>query len=45
MDKETYFKPKDKEEHERGNEGEDVPDYCKNCGSPFLDHINGKCPT
>lgn len=38
------FSPRDKREHERGNAGEEVPDYCANCGRPFMDHTNGKCP-
>ena len=40
----TYFVPDDKDEHEKGNRGHDVPDYCRNCGWPFMEHTNGKCP-
>lgn len=39
----THFRPISEAEHERGNRGEDVPDYCANCGKPFMEHTNGKC--
>jgi len=41
----SYFRPADKREHERGNNGEDVPDYCANCRVPFMEHHNGRCPS
>ncbi len=40
----SHFEPANKEEHERGNRGEDVADYCKNCFLPFMVHTNGRCP-
>jgi hypothetical protein len=39
-----HFEPADQAEHERGNNGEMVPDYCANCNRPFHDHNNGRCP-
>lgn len=41
----TFFHPADAEEHERGNAGEEVPDYCIHCRQPFEAHNNGKCPS
>jgi hypothetical protein len=32
-------------EHAKGRAGIDVPDYCLNCGQPFMEHTNGVCPT
>ncbi|CAO3459938.1 hypothetical protein [Azospirillum argentinense] len=40
----SHFAPRDKHEHARGNAGHDVIDPCRNCGAPFLDHTNGRCP-
>lgn len=40
-----YFEPADLKEHARGNSGADVPDYCRNCWRPFMEHTNGVCPT
>lgn len=40
----THFEPRDQKEHERANRDRDVPDYCKNCEHPFMDHYNGQCP-
>ncbi len=37
----TVEKPK---EHAQANAGLDVPDRCRYCGYPFMDHTNGKCP-
>jgi hypothetical protein len=39
-----HFEPTDIAEHERGNGGEDVSDYCAHCRQPFLAHNNGQCP-
>ena len=40
----STFEPRDQQEHERGNRGEEVPDYCAKCGNPFMEHYNGQCP-
>jgi hypothetical protein len=40
----SYFEPADPKQHELANKGEDVPDYCANCGAEFHAHTNGKCP-
>lgn len=40
----SHFQPRDKDEHEKGNQGRDVPDYCRNCDQPFMAHENSKCP-
>jgi hypothetical protein len=40
----THFEPVDQREHKKGDEGQDVPDYCKNCNQPFMAHTNGVCP-
>ena len=40
----TYFSPVDPEQHDLGNQGYDVPDYCRHCGAGFMAHINGRCP-
>ena len=40
----TTFEPICQAEHKKGNLGYDVPDYCQNCGYPFMDHYNGTCP-
>lgn len=39
-----FYAPLDAEEHELGNQGYDVADYCRNCGAGFMSHINGRCP-
>jgi len=40
----SHFSPASNAAHERGNAGYDVPDYCRNCGQPFMAHANGACP-
>lgn len=40
----TYFSPANETEHKKANCGYDVPDYCRNCWHPFMEHVNGKCP-
>lgn len=40
----SHFAPRDPAEHELGNRGEDVPDYCRHCGHPFMEHVNSRCP-
>lgn len=41
----THFVPRDEREHSKACGGySDVPDYCMNCGRPFMDHYNGQCP-
>ena len=32
------------EEHERGNNGEEVEDRCTHCQSPLMNHYNAHCP-
>lgn len=39
-----HFEPVDKQVHALGNAGHAVPDYCANCGRPFMEHHNGQCP-
>lgn len=39
-----YFAPVSVAEHAKGTAGHDVPDYCRYCGHPFMDHTNGACP-
>lgn len=42
----THFAPRDERGHSKANGGySDVPDYCINCGRPFMDHYNGQCPS
>jgi hypothetical protein len=38
------FIPVSQREHEKGNRGIDVADYCQNCERPFMQHSNGVCP-
>lgn len=38
------FVPADSKQHELGNLGHDVPDYCATCGSEFMAHTNGVSP-
>lgn len=40
----SFFRPADDYEHARANRGHDVPDYCKYCRRPHLEHTNGQCP-
>ena len=40
----SHFVPQNESEHERGNSGENVQDYCLNCSKPFMSHANGICP-
>ena len=40
----SYFVADDPKEHAKGNAGENVPDYCRNCREPFMNHKNGRCP-
>jgi hypothetical protein len=40
----SYFAPSNLAEHDRGANGADVPDYCRNCGCPFMEHNNSVCP-
>jgi hypothetical protein len=40
----TWFRPVDKKENERQQRGADVPNYCRECGLPFIEHKNGRCP-
>ena len=39
-----YFVPADQNEHAQACRNASVPDYCRNCGNPFMDHWNGRCP-
>lgn len=39
----SHFAPANEKEHERANRGLDVPDYCRYCGHPFMEHTNGRC--
>lgn len=41
----SHFSPRDTAEHQRGNRGEEVADYCRECGRPFMEHSNSRCPT
>lgn len=41
----THFVPMSEREHDLGNRGHDVADYCARCKFPFLWHKNGACPT
>jgi hypothetical protein len=43
-DPRPHFIPRDRHEHERWENGEDVADYCERCGNPRMDHNNGACP-
>ncbi len=40
----SHFAPMSPSEHARANAEYDVPDRCRYCGYPFMDHNNGKCP-
>ncbi len=40
----SHFAPMFEKEHAQANAGMDVPDRCRYCGYPFMDHTNGKCP-
>ncbi len=40
----SHFAPMFPQEHAMANAGLDVPDRCRYCGYPFMDHENGKCP-
>lgn len=40
----SHFRPQNEKEHHAGQRGEDVSDWCANCGAPFLEHENSKCP-
>lgn len=40
----TYFVPRDEREHRLANQGQELPDYCANCGNQFMAHTNGECP-
>lgn len=38
-----HFAPSSEDQHAKANRGNDVQDYCRNCGQPFMAHINGTC--
>lgn len=40
----SWFSPASEREHIRACNGEDLPDYCRNCRRPFMAHNNGACP-
>jgi len=40
-----HFVPASEIEHKKGSAGQDVPDYCRNCNQPFMEHANGVCPS
>jgi len=38
------FVPTNEHQHALANAGQEVPDWCKNCGYDFALHTNGRCP-
>jgi hypothetical protein len=40
----SHFKPAYAKAHARAARGENVQDYCINCGAEFMEHTNGVCP-
>jgi hypothetical protein len=39
-----HFIPASQQEYVCEDVKYDLPDYCINCGRPFMDHMNWHCP-